>query len=71
VPDEYNHVTTLFLAPEQLNLDNYTLEPDVFAIGVLTYFLLTGRFPLHRDVTNCDLQTAIKEYLVSIANHHD
>lgn len=55
MPEEYNHVTTLFLAPEQLSLESYTLEPDVFALGVLTYFLLTGRFPLYRDITNCDL----------------
>jgi hypothetical protein len=40
-----------YLAPEQLNSGLLSLSTDVFAIGVLAYFMLTGSFP-EREGTN-------------------
>lgn len=34
-----------FFAPEQLRQESFDLEPDVYAVGVLTHLLLTGRLP--------------------------
>jgi len=34
-----------FTAPEQLLEQHFTNEPDVYAVGVLTHLLLTGKLP--------------------------
>lgn len=63
-----------FLAPEQKRLDstrNVEGKADVFAFGVLTYFLLTGEFPegcfdppsLHRGDLTCDWDSLVEECL--------
>lgn len=63
-----------FLAPEQKRLDaarTVNSQADIFAFGVLTYFLLTGEFPegsfdlpsLHRGDLTCDWDSLIEECL--------
>jgi serine/threonine protein kinase len=37
--------TPLYLAPELINSDNYNESVDVWALGVLTYELLTNEIP--------------------------
>lgn len=65
-----------FLAPEQKRLDlahEVTYKADIYAFGVLTYFLLTGEFPegyfdlpsVHRGDLTCDWDSLIEECLRS------
>ena len=70
IPDEYCYITTLFLSPEQIKQEDYNLEPDIFALGVLTYFLITGLFPLHLEIQNGNVIDAIKQYLIAVLTHH-
>jgi serine/threonine protein kinase len=37
--------TPLYLAPELINEDNYNESVDVWALGILTYELLTSEIP--------------------------
>ncbi len=63
-----------FLAPEQKRLDSthdVDAKADVYAFGVLTYFLLTGEFPdgnfdlpsYHRSDLTCDWDSLVEECL--------
>lgn len=63
-----------FLAPEQRRLDasrNVDCKADIYAFGVLTYYLLTGEFPegyfdlpsMHRGDLTCDWDSLIEECL--------
>ncbi len=63
-----------FLAPEQKRLDSahgVDAKADVYAFGILTYFLLTGEFPegnfdlpsYHRSDLTCDWDSLIEECL--------
>ena len=45
VPPALQLCSVGFFAPEQLCQESFDLEPDVYAIGVLTHLLLTGRLP--------------------------
>ena len=38
--------TPLYLAPELLNGHDATVQSDIYAVGVLLYHLVTGRFPV-------------------------
>jgi len=40
------HGTPLYLAPEVLTGGTATVQSDVYALGVLLYYLVTGRFPV-------------------------
>lgn len=66
--------TFAFLAPEQKLSDskrNVDAKADIYAFGVLTYFLLTGEFPegnfdlpsLHRADLTCDWDSLVEECL--------
>lgn len=37
--------TLHYIAPELLIGDNYNTKCDMFAIGVITYIIISGRFP--------------------------
>lgn len=63
-----------FLAPEQKRLDSpheVDAKVDIYAFGVLTYFLLTGEFPdgnfdlpsYHRSDLTCDWDSLVEECL--------
>lgn len=63
-----------FLAPEQKRPDSarqVNSQADIYAFGILTYFLLTGEFPegnfdlpsLHRGDLTCDWDSLIEECL--------
>jgi formylglycine-generating enzyme required for sulfatase activity len=63
-----------FLAPEQKRVDlaqNVDSKADIYAFGVLTYYLLTGEFPegyfdlpsLHRNDLTCDWDSLVEECL--------
>lgn len=63
-----------FLAPEQKRLDAskpVDCKADVYAFGVLTYYLLTGEFPegcfdlpsMHRKDLTCDWDSLVEECL--------
>jgi eukaryotic-like serine/threonine-protein kinase len=41
--------TPAFSAPEQLRGDHFTIQSDIYAVGVTLYFLLTGRTPFQSD----------------------
>ena len=40
------HGTPLYLAPEVITGGSATVQTDVYALGVLLYYLVTGRFPV-------------------------
>ncbi len=40
------HGTPLYLAPEVLTSGAATVQSDIYALGVLLYYLVTGRFPV-------------------------
>jgi uncharacterized RDD family membrane protein YckC len=41
--------TPAFSPPEQLRGDEFTLQGDIYAVGVTLYYLLTGRTPFQAD----------------------
>ncbi|CAD7701182.1 unnamed protein product [Ostreobium quekettii] len=47
--------TPAYMAPE-LIMQNYTELADVWSVGMLTYQLLTGRFPYWDDISKCSLK---------------
>ena len=36
-----------YMAPEIISGEKYRFEPDIWSIGVITYFLLCGNFPFN------------------------
>jgi serine/threonine-protein kinase len=49
LPADGLHGTPLYLAPELLDGQQATIATDVYAVGVLLFFLLTGRYPVAAD----------------------
>ena len=41
--------TLLYMAPEMFSLSNYDESVDMWAIGVLTYKLLSGSYPFYHE----------------------
>lgn len=39
--------TASYMAPEQLTKGNISFSNDIFAFGVMAYFMVTGRMPFH------------------------
>ena len=45
--------TALYAAPEYFIGDQPTFRSDIYSLGVLTYFMLSGRFPYGNNVAKC------------------
>lgn len=41
--------TLIYAAPEILYTDNYDYSIDVWSLGVITYYLLIGKYPFDDD----------------------
>ena len=67
----------LYMAPEQLRLEEATTQSDLFALGVVAYELLTGKHPFEESDTtphpgpaaHTDTRTA-RRYPGNLSAHH-
>ena len=49
-----------YVAPEVLQKKTYTTEPDVYALGVITYVLIAGHLPFGEGDTKAMLQAQVR-----------
>ena len=52
--------TPNFIAPEILQGKKYSYECDIFSLGVILYFLLSGKFPFDSDDTDVINERTVK-----------
>lgn len=57
--------TLLFMAPEQTDYTSYTKKVDIWACGIIMYFMLTGKHPYH---TKGDTKTS---YMAKLNKQED
>lgn len=70
-PVTYLKGTALYSAPEYfLGLAGST-QSDLFSLGVITYFLLSGRYPYNNDVAKTKSLTAQKNLVYKTVLHED
>jgi serine/threonine protein kinase len=43
--DSINVGTPLYMAPESLSLNKYSIKTDIFAVGIILFEMLTGNTP--------------------------
>ena len=53
--------TPLYLAPELFRGGAATIASDVYSLGVLLYYLLTGSYPVRESCTTCASRTSASE----------
>ena len=59
--------TPSYVSPEIINGENYSYECDIWALGVLMYFLLSGKLPFD-GITPNDIFNSIKNKKLSFDN---
>lgn len=53
--------TPLYMAPEILRRHSYSLQCDIWSLGIIGYRIMTGSFPFQTTLSEADLTEKIKE----------
>jgi serine/threonine protein kinase len=61
----------LYAAPEYFLGERGTVRSDVFALGVLTYFMLTGELPYGVGIPRAAGRAALRRLAYTLAREHD
>jgi serine/threonine protein kinase len=61
----------LYAAPEYFLGEHGTVRSDVFALGVLTYFMLTGQLPYGVEIPRANGRAAQRRLVYTPAREHD
>lgn len=52
--------TPLYMAPEILRRHSYSLQCDIWSLGIIAYRIMTGLFPFQNNLTEAELTEKIK-----------
>ena len=61
--------TPTYVSPEQVTGDPITGATDLYAVGLLLYFLLTGREPFYRDTIWATMAAQVKDPVPDVRDH--
>lgn len=60
-----------YMAPEIVRQIAYDNKVDVWAVGVITFFLMSGKFPFNNDINHGPRQKAIQEAIKNKEPNYD
>jgi serine/threonine protein kinase len=69
-PPSYRSPCSHPVPPAQVIMQSYSSKADLWSVGMVTYQLLTGRFPFCENIRNCSLQDVWKAILTESGRMH-